>query len=72
MRDECIHIKVLENICTFLQKESLSIKGLSYSPIKGPEGNVEFLLHISNDGKNAVLPEQSILETVRQAHEILC
>lgn len=48
VRDKDVHIQVLEKIITFCCNEiALSILGLGYSPIKGPEGNIEYLLYMS-------------------------
>jgi len=47
VREKDTHIEVLENITEFVLKTGLCIKGLTYSPIKGPEGNIEYLLHVS-------------------------
>lgn len=45
VREKEIHKQVLENITSFILELGLCIKGLDYSPIKGPGGNIEFLLH---------------------------
>ncbi len=72
VRERGTHIKVLHDICGYLHTENLSVYGIGYSPIKGPEGNIEFLLYIRNDGAGTVLPDGSIADTVDQAHEVLC
>lgn len=42
-----VHREVVEGIIDFSQKAGFSVKGLTYSPIKGPEGNIEYLLYLS-------------------------
>ena len=46
VRDQAVHLEVLENIMVYVLSEGFSIIDLSYSPIKGPEGNREYLLYI--------------------------
>jgi 23S rRNA (cytidine1920-2'-O)/16S rRNA (cytidine1409-2'-O)-methyltransferase len=48
VRDPKVHEEVIKNIAEFSLGLGFSIKGLSYSPIKGPEGNIEYLLYLSN------------------------
>jgi 23S rRNA (cytidine1920-2'-O)/16S rRNA (cytidine1409-2'-O)-methyltransferase len=52
VRDPKVHIEVIEKVLAFCDKIGFEIKGLDYSPIKGPEGNIEYLLLIQkNDDK---------------------
>ena len=44
VRDPEIHRVVIRKICDLAIKEGLTIKGLTFSPIKGPSGNIEFLI----------------------------
>ncbi len=46
VRDKKVHIEVIENIITYVLENSFDIIDLSFSPIKGPEGNIEYLLYI--------------------------
>ena len=46
VRDPAIHEEVISRIVTFAESLGLQPCGLSFSPIKGPEGNIEFLLHL--------------------------
>lgn len=48
VRDKQVHMDVIESIVEFCRNEmKLAVLGLSYSPIKGPEGNIEYLLYIA-------------------------
>lgn len=51
VRDASVHISVLEEIIAFSKKIGFTIVDLSYSPITGGDGNIEFLLHLRWDGK---------------------
>ena len=59
VRDIAVHRDVIADIVNFAFVTGYSIKGLDYSPIKGPEGNIEYLMYISKDGlfENSVTDE---------------
>lgn len=44
VKDPRVHLEVINNIVSFSKEEGFIIKGLTFSPIKGPEGNIEYLL----------------------------
>ncbi len=46
VRDPAIHLEVLENVSQITQEAGFSILHLDFSPVKGPEGNIEYLMHI--------------------------
>jgi 23S rRNA (cytidine1920-2'-O)/16S rRNA (cytidine1409-2'-O)-methyltransferase len=46
------HISVLENVIDLANRLHLSVKGIHHSPIKGPAGNIEFLIHLSRKIEN--------------------
>ena len=46
VRDKNVHIEVIENVISFALSNGFSVHHLEYSPIKGPEGNIEYLVHI--------------------------
>lgn len=50
VRDPEVHKQVLENMIQFSLGEGYDVKAISYSPIKGGEGNIEFLLHLYWEG----------------------
>ena len=49
VRDPEVHKEVIDSIIGFSIENGFSIQGLSFSPIKGPEGNIEYLLYLSKD-----------------------
>lgn len=69
VRDKSVHVEVIEKVVEFAKQTGFSIKGLNHSPIKGPEGNIEYLLYIKkcNDEDEEI----KITEIVDRAHEIL-
>jgi 23S rRNA (cytidine1920-2'-O)/16S rRNA (cytidine1409-2'-O)-methyltransferase len=46
VREPKTHIEVIENVFTFTLAKGFEILHLDYSPIRGPEGNIEYLMHI--------------------------
>ncbi len=59
VRDPKVHREVLEQIMQYVLSIGFDILELSFSPIKGPEGNIEYLLYIQNTDK---VPDENSLE----------
>lgn len=68
VEDKKVHLEVLQGLAHFTVEElNLSVLNATFSPIKGPAGNIEFLLHIKNaSGASLELDFESL---VRQAHD---
>lgn len=49
VRDPATHLEVIEKVKDFALSIGFSVLGLSYSPIKGPEGNIEYLIYIKKE-----------------------
>lgn len=73
VRDKNVHNHVLDEISSFALKIGFDVKALSYSPIKGGEGNIEFLMHLywSGDKEIGVNSVETIDDIVNQAHDQL-
>lgn len=69
VRDPSVHTEVLEAFMSTAQHIGFTLKNLTFSPVKGPEGNIEFLGHLSKAQALSVHPDAA--ELVRQAHEAL-
>ena len=71
VRDPQVHRDVICEILSFIENDlGWAAQALSYSPIKGPEGNIEFLVHILPKSRATHrVTGAEIEETVRQAHE---
>lgn len=68
VRDKNIHKDVIKGIIEYAKSLDFKINGLSYSPIKGPEGNIEYLLYLTNlDSEKNI----DIVEIVEKAHDSL-
>ncbi|CDG35519.1 putative rRNA methyltransferase YqxC [Acetivibrio thermocellus BC1] len=64
VRDKKVHEEVVKDIITFSLKEGLKIRGLDFSPIKGPEGNIEYLVYLSK--KEGSTSEGELFELVNK------
>ncbi|MDD7177149.1 MAG: TlyA family RNA methyltransferase, partial [Lachnospiraceae bacterium] len=58
-------------VIAFARSIGFSILHLEFSPIKGPEGNIEYLVHLKKDGQGALAEEISPERTVEEAHGLL-
>ncbi|HOK42263.1 MAG TPA: TlyA family RNA methyltransferase [Thermoclostridium caenicola] len=70
VRDPAVHEEVITQVIDAARNQGFAVLGLSWSPVKGPEGNIEYLLHLLN---GTVQDESAIdvKETVRNAHQDL-
>jgi 23S rRNA (cytidine1920-2'-O)/16S rRNA (cytidine1409-2'-O)-methyltransferase len=70
VRDERTHMEVIRNVGGFAVDNGLTITSLSFSPVKGPNGNIEYLARMQNCG---ISPSKAIdIESVvKKAHESL-
>lgn len=69
VRDPDTHKEVLDNFVELANSLDFKILGLTFSPVKGPEGNIEFLGHLTLDDKPGISPDTGAVVT--QAHESL-
>ena len=74
VRDKKVHIEVIEMVVEFAKSIGFNVLNLDFSPIKGPEGNIEYLLHIEK-GENADTINKTDLDLinkiVEKAHDTL-
>ena len=69
VRDPRIHKMVLDNFVSLVDSLGFKILGLTFSPVKGPEGNIEFLGHLTLDEVEGIRPDTA--SVVEQAHNTL-
>ena len=69
VREPEIHKEVLDMFVELADSLDFTILGLTFSPVKGPEGNIEFLGHLTLEDKEGIRPDTA--DVVRQAHEAL-
>lgn len=66
VNDAKIHQRVIENVISYANECQFSIQNLTYSPITGGEGNIEFLAHFKVGGTNSLLQVEQV---VQEAHD---
>ncbi len=80
VRDKKVHLEVIGTVTEYACRVGYDCIDLNFSPIKGPEGNIEYLLYLKKlpqvntdtEGTSGVrIPEDKIRNTVEQAHELL-
>lgn len=68
VRERKVHIEVVRRIVDYADMIGFSVKGLTYSPIKGPEGNIEYLMWLE---KRAEIPEGILGMSEKEAIDAL-
>ena len=68
VRDKAVHEEVVERIIEFVSQNGFFVKNLEYSPIKGPEGNIEYLVYIRKHETGGVDAAVDIKAVVDAAH----
>ncbi|MDD6503616.1 MAG: TlyA family RNA methyltransferase [Oscillospiraceae bacterium] len=69
VRDPAVHLAVIRSFMEFVETSEFTLMGLDFSPIKGPEGNIEYLAWLKKGRYEARLPEPEQL--VRESHSVL-
>ena len=68
VREKSVHEEVIEKVISFALENGFSVHNLEYSPIKGPEGNIEYLVYIEKDENPKKEESVDIHEVVEAAH----
>ena len=74
VRDAAVHERVIREMIAFADGIGFCVSGLSFSPITGPKGNIEFLLYMQKGGpkNDAALHKisETVPEIVKNAHTL--
>ena len=72
VRDKSVHLEVIEKVIEYAVSIGFEVLNLEFSPVKGPEGNIEYLLHLQkhSEGIYEKIPFES-MNVVEKAHEVL-
>lgn len=63
VRDKAVHLEVINNCIGYAKDNGFAIKGLEFSPVKGPEGNIEYLLYLAkSDAEDAEISTSAVVE----------
>jgi 23S rRNA (cytidine1920-2'-O)/16S rRNA (cytidine1409-2'-O)-methyltransferase len=68
VRDKVVHEEVIHKVMDYARKTGFSIHNLEYSPIKGPEGNIEYLLYIEKTPEESKEDSVDVHAVVEAAH----
>lgn len=72
VRKAKVHEEVIHQVWNYSKTLGLGIRGLDFSPIKGPEGNIEYLIHLKKQGEDVLIDQEGIIKKIVQAsHECL-
>ena len=73
VRDRNVHLEVIERVLAYAESIGFAVRNLEYSPIKGPEGNIEYLAHLKNQEEGTVREQgaKDPAAVVEQAHQAL-
>ncbi len=67
VRDPAVHEEVLRDFLRFSAEAGFALLGLDYSPIRGPEGNIEYLAYLEKNGENCVTADVTALVAASHA-----
>ena len=64
VKDPQIHKDVIVKVIDFAHQNGFSVLGLTYSPVKGPEGNIEYLVHLQKSGKPVCNVDREMIDSI--------
>ncbi len=72
VKDPSVHLDVIRRIGDFALETGFSIEGLTFSPVKGPEGNIEYLIWLKkSEDIHSLMDENAYIAAVETAHKTL-
>ena len=71
IKDPAVHLEVIHKAAQFIVDSGFSLIGLDFSPIKGPEGNIEFLAYIEKSENPEICADIDFNKVVEAAHSVL-
>lgn len=71
VRSAGVHIEVIDDVATYTVKSGLEVKGLDYSPLKGPQGNIEYLMYFGKVKEGKTYSIEEVKKVVACAHKKL-
>lgn len=73
VRDMSVHKDVIREVITYASANGYAILDLDFSPVKGPEGNIEYLLHLRKTAEPtpSAITDETISKVVEESHEVL-
>ncbi len=71
LRTDARVVNVLHNAMSYAAENGFVVRGLDYSPVKGPEGNIEYLMFVQKSDQPAVLDDEAAAQVVAASHTTL-
>ena len=71
VRDPAVHLEVLEAFLEHAKESNFTVLGITYSPIRGPEGNIEYLMFVQKSDEPGVLDDSVAEQVVASSHSTL-
>ena len=71
VRERSVHEEVVRKVLDYADSIGFSVLNLEYSPIKGPEGNIEYLMHIRKDAERSVQKQELTEKEAEDALEVI-
>lgn len=71
VKDAKVHIDVVKTIVNFAKDTGFSPEGITFSPIKGPEGNIEYLIYLKNEETDKTIEDDEIQSLIDSSHNVL-
>ena len=71
VREKSVHIAVIEKIIGLLEENKFPLLGLDFSPVKGPEGNIEYLIYVQKNSEVFVTEDINIDKITNESHQEL-
>ena len=71
VRDPATHKEVLINAMGYAAANKFAVRGLDFSPVKGPEGNIEYLMFVEKSTEPCTLGEEAAAAVVTASHQTL-
>lgn len=71
VRDPATHREVLHNAMRYASSNGFTVRGLEFSPVKGPEGNIEYLMFVEKSSSPTVLEDAAVEQVVSASHDTL-
>ena len=71
VREKSVHISVIDKIVDFAGKNGFSVLNLDYSPIKGPEGNIEYLCYLQKSVSGSIITDKTAEQIVSASYKEL-
>ena len=71
VREPATHREVITNAMGFAAANGFTVRGIDFSPVKGPEGNIEYLMFVEKSAAPEVLGEDAVFAVVQASHDTL-